>query len=375
MNHHKKEHADHWFLYSLSFHAILAALLFLSLFDYSLLTQKQAQVILLPQEEIPLRQRQQPQKKLPLNRPDQDAFTVPVPVMYYGDHLDPNKKPGQPGGTNKLPDSVSLASAEHQPHELKNNEQGHNAALETVLETPSETPPEPLEHEMHEEIQNQLINQPQKLLEIIPLTQLEASVISHPEKKIDAAPEIKEVLPPAPDIKKHEKIREKVDKQHAVAAIKAQGKATKKSSKEDTVRKKTLTLSDLFKNTTFPDDSAHMLGEGSGQPVVIREGDMRYYSVWAKFLQHLNDVVRFNRVKNKTPLFAWIQSGLVKNNIFCGITVTRDGKVLDIDLITSSGYQPFDSVCMADIWSASPFPPLPDSMKQEKARFEVRSYF
>ena len=101
---------------------------------------------------------------------------------------------------------------------------------------------------------------------------------------------------------------------------------------------------------------------------------MRYYTVWTKFLQHLNQTAQFNRIKKNIPLINWVRSGLLKKDLYCGITVTKEGKVLAIDIISSSGYKPFDDTCVSDIWASSPFPPLPESMHKEQARFEVRSH-
>ncbi len=116
-------------------------------------------------------------------------------------------------------------------------------------------------------------------------------------------------------------------------------------------------------------------GDGAGQPLVIREGDIKYYSLWSSFLKHLNNAARFNRVKNKVPLEQWLSNKLIKNHLQCSITINKKGDVEDIDIILSSGYKPYDELCIQDVWSASPFPPLPDQLGKNVARFEVRTYF
>lgn len=143
--------------------------------------------------------------------------------------------------------------------------------------------------------------------------------------------------------------------------------------------KKEPTLADMFnharQNFNFPQKSnLKAAGDGAGQPLVIREGDIQYYSLWSTFLNHLNNAARFNRVKNPVPLGQWVENKFIKNHLQCGITVNKKGEVQDIDIILSSGYTPYDELCIQDIWSASPFPPLPDQLGKKVARFEVRTY-
>lgn len=144
-------------------------------------------------------------------------------------------------------------------------------------------------------------------------------------------------------------------------------------------QKKEPTLADIFnqarQNFNFPVKSnLKTAGDGAGQPLVIREGDIQYYSLWSTFLNHLNNAARFNRVKNPVPLGEWVANKFIKNHLQCGITVNKKGEVQDIDIILSSGYKPYDELCIKDIWSASPFPPLPDQLGKNVARFEVRTY-
>jgi hypothetical protein len=161
-------------------------------------------------------------------------------------------------------------------------------------------------------------------------------------------------------------------------------KITKQEIKEKPLKvapqKKQPTLADIFNHArqTFASSSrltdlqAH--GDGAGQPVVIREGDMKYYSLWSTFLNHLNNAARFNRVQNPVPVEEWLRSKKITQNMQCAITINKKGEVQDIDIVASSGLKAFDAVCVEDIWSASPFPPLPDQLGKTVARFEVRSY-
>lgn len=143
--------------------------------------------------------------------------------------------------------------------------------------------------------------------------------------------------------------------------------------------KKEISLADIFndarKHFSIPQKTnLQVPGDGAGQPLVIREGDIQYYSLWSTFLNHLNNAARFNRMKNPAPLGEWLTNKLIKNHIQCGITINKKGEVQDIDIILSSGHKPYDELCIQDIWSASPFPPLPDQLGKNVARFEVRTY-
>lgn len=155
----------------------------------------------------------------------------------------------------------------------------------------------------------------------------------------------------------------------------------KKEKTQTTVpAKKEPTLAEMFnqirRDFRLPQKSnLYADGDGAGQPLVIREGDIKYYSLWSGFLKHLNNAARFNRVKNPVPLEQWLSHKLIKNHLQCGITINKKGEVQDIDIILSSGYKPYDELCIQDIWSASPFPPLPDQLGKNVARFEVRTYF
>jgi len=142
------------------------------------------------------------------------------------------------------------------------------------------------------------------------------------------------------------------------------------------------TLADLFNHarTTFSQQQKAVSnlqqdGDGAGQPLIIKEGDIRYYNLWKTFLMHLNDHARFNRARKATQVGQWIQEKKIKNNLQCAITINKKGEVLLVEIMLSSGHQPFDALCLDDIWSASPFPPLPDHLHKQTACFEVKSYF
>ncbi len=141
-------------------------------------------------------------------------------------------------------------------------------------------------------------------------------------------------------------------------------------------------LADLFKNAhkafaheTVPLTSHDGGGGPSGQ-IVISEGSLKYYSLWSKFLTHLNDAARFNRRGGKNQeVQHWLNSGLIKKEALFAIDIDKKGQVINVTLLSSSGHTPFDQLCISDIWSAVPYPPLPDSLGRPTARFQVKAFF
>ncbi len=321
----EKEQKSAWIIYSITLHALIIIALLISLNDTSLLNPKKeaAPVILMDQKELRHKSHTEKIKNKEPQTLDPKTFTVPAPVMYYGHEIDPHKKPGNP--TEKKIE----ASPDNNTHD----------SIEKKDKKESDIVPE------------------------LPITEPEKSELSNKEIKSDNNESMIDTI-----IEKNIFM----DDKKFIPLKKTRSRSTT-SSHEQSCSKK-LTLADLFKKSPLVTTDTQMIGEGSGQPIVIKEGDMKYYSVWTKFLHHLNQTARFNRIKKKVPLIEWIKTGQLKKDLFCGITVTKEGKVLSIDIISSSGFKPFDTMCIEDIWASSPFPPLPESMGKEQARFEVRSY-
>lgn len=160
------------------------------------------------------------------------------------------------------------------------------------------------------------------------------------------------------------------------------------SPKNQGPAQKKVTLAELFKNAQS--DICHIAQEGqtsatkagteggdlngSGHQVTIKEGDMKYYTLWAKFLNHLNQAARFSRRGKEHLIRQWAETGEIQYVMHCGITVDAQGKVIDIHITHSSGCKKFDDICVADIRYAVPFPPLPQSLGKKTARFEVSVY-
>lgn len=152
------------------------------------------------------------------------------------------------------------------------------------------------------------------------------------------------------------------------------------TQKEVLKKNENITLSDIFSHarSTFVAQKQLMHaqeGDGAGYPLIIKEGDIRYYNLWKTFLEHLNNHARFNRARKPQQVTQWLQAKKIKNNLQCAITIDNQGVVLGVEIMLSSGHQPFDALCLDDIYSASPFPPLPDHLNKQKACFEVKSYF
>lgn len=144
---------------------------------------------------------------------------------------------------------------------------------------------------------------------------------------------------------------------------------------------KEMTLADLFKNAhkALGHEEKILSSEDGGGPsgdIVITEGSLKYYSLWVKFLQHLNDAARFNRRGGiDRDVQMWLQTGLIRKEALFAIDIDKKGQIVNVTLLSSSGHTPFDKLCITDIWSAAPYPPLPSSIDRPTARFQVKAFF
>ena len=367
---------------SLTVHAVLVALLFLALtekrlandlFARSLITdvlkdkqpekdstKKDSSSTKMPEEKKAL----DPAKKQPtLNQP----FVVPAPVVFYGNQAMMNK-----------PVPVS----------------GHSDGKSAFEHTPSALPTPPAPAIAPERTQS--INAPQQL---VPQPHQASSPSPEPLEEV----ETHETLEKEDLFTKQEQPIQKNDLQSGEATLLLKQEETsptqdrhtaknrqqkKQPSCERTQQAKKLTLADLFKNATstiasFAQDglpSARKAGteggddQGSGHQITIKEGDMKYYTLWAKFLNHLNQSARFNRRGKEGMIHNWMNNKEIQYILQCGITVDMQGKILDIEIMVSSGCPGFDKLCISDIRSAVPYPPLPESLGKKTARFEVNVY-
>ena len=99
----EKEDKIHILTYSIALHSIALIALLLSLQETSLFNKKKPAEIIFAQQEEQKKQQlipKEPDKKEEKTKTtpyDPTTFTVPIPVMYYGNEVDPNKKPGAPG--------------------------------------------------------------------------------------------------------------------------------------------------------------------------------------------------------------------------------------------------------------------------------------
>jgi len=136
------------------------------------------------------------------------------------------------------------------------------------------------------------------------------------------------------------------------------------------VRKRQLTLSDLFK--TMP----HMMKQiaksaQDGQELVIVQGDMKYYSFLKKFITHINQVFSFHGGPRK--MIDWIQDGSIGKRAGISVTIDRQGNVLSRRLMHSCGHAPADELLVDAVDLASPFPPVPAHFGHKTVRVELVS--
>ncbi len=143
--------------------------------------------------------------------------------------------------------------------------------------------------------------------------------------------------------------------------------------KSGDVRKRRLTLADLFTTMphTNPEGSSQEGNGTAGNQLVITQGDIRHYSFLQKFIGHINDSFTFYGGPKK--LSAWAQKGAIKRNAGLAVSIDRKGNVLKIELLNSSGHPEVDAILLEGIKIASPFPPVPENITHEKVRVELIS--
>ena len=366
------------FSYALLVHIILILLLFTTLTQISLFfTQKKplliaiahkipaktpAPVIFYDQHTTPISQKKQTtpsikEKKQQETLKPEHAFTMPLPSvntreLNWQTPAGPGKsgfslKPGLPKQVPELvPDTNTTSNTrDTSPH---------------TLDFTSDTLPH---HETKQHIQKQEDPENSPLSQPNPISQKSSSV-SHAPQVTPAVTSVRN------QIQKQKPTTENTPSRHHTA----QTKPRKKLTLADIFTKEVLaplsTLSSINQGTTGLSNTS----EGNGEQIVVREGDMRYYTLWAKFLEHLNQVAHFNHIQNNSQAYEWLRTGLIKNNFYCAVYTNKQGIILGVDIITSSGYKPFDDMCIYDIHSASPYPPLPESFPQNRVRYEIVRY-
>ncbi len=393
---------------SLTIHAVLIALLFLALTEKRLAQdffahqrQEQSSIakvsdstktsIDTTEKKKDFKDKQAEQKKQPtLNQP----FVVPAPVVFYGNQAMMNKPVPISGS------SEGKSAFEHSPSSLPTPP----AAAIAPERTPSISAPQSL-------IDKAMKGQQEQNL-ALPLADVDSpafdtkDTIKNTENSLnDQSPKpLEDVSPPALFEKTIENVHQgegiflatkkesiinptsKINTDNIM--LEKQHRENKSQEISQQSRQKKLTLIDLFKDATttiasFAQDglpSARKAGteggddQGSGHQITIKEGDMKYYTLWANFLNHLNQAARFNRRGKETMIHAWINNREIQYILQCGITIDTQGKILDIDIMISSGCPGFDKLCISDIRSAVPYPPLPEHLGKKTARFEVNVY-
>lgn len=371
-----------WLVVSLVLHGIFITAILVSLLDKNLNSRTTSSAPILFENE-PLsktiseqeKEQEKRKRKEQLNlfkkpaKLDEKPFTVPAPVVFYGNQTMmnlPTPIAGSPDGKSSFdsnPSTLPTPAATHISTEpvapaAQTILPQDDAPIQIPENAPSESLPE-----------NKIV---QDKIELPPVE----SVRFHTAVP-QAAEQPSNIIPPFSE-KKESPLLNHNSQPNLAKTIPTPSKQVKKQ----------LTLAELFKNAptalnalgTTGEPSARKAGtqggdvNGSGHQITIKEGDMKYYTLWAKFLNHLNQAARFNRRGKEHRIHELVQTGAVTYILQCAITVDKEGKLVDIELANSSGSPEFDQLCISDIKSGIPYPPLPDSLGKKIARFEVNVY-
>lgn len=357
------------FLSSLLFHAGVLTLLCLSLYEQSLTP---ARILLINEQKLHKKLQQQIliNKQLATPKPkittkSKTIFKMPLPAMSFGNTLDATRKPGS---------GSQLIKQEPQEHNyaligaVPCDKQTKLHEVSTIHETCEKESPTPV-----------MLQQPTRA----------ATTTSDPDHADTAKEDSKKPHTATTTVLEHSAstspLNVPIVKKRKVVQRLLEYKESLKKSKSNTLTPDSIqpvTLSDLVssmipKTTYIPIGDPSLVGEGYGQHVVIKEGDMRYYSVWRKLLHHMNQTAQYNHIRNRKNIERinpqeWQR--MVKRPCGMSLVIQKDGTCTEVAVLQSSGYEVFDRIAVEDAWSGSPYPPLPDSITDDAARFEVFRY-
>ncbi|HEY5599905.1 MAG TPA: energy transducer TonB, partial [Candidatus Manganitrophaceae bacterium] len=90
--------------------------------------------------------------------------------------------------------------------------------------------------------------------------------------------------------------------------------------------------------------------------ISINTEDLKYFSYLIKVKNRIEYIWRYPS--------AAAERGL-EGNLLLSFTIHQDGRVSDVAIASSSGYELLDQEAARAVQTASPFPPLPDSWNEE----------
>lgn len=90
--------------------------------------------------------------------------------------------------------------------------------------------------------------------------------------------------------------------------------------------------------------------------VSINTEELKYFSYWLKVKNKIEYIGRYPEIA--------AQRG-VEGDLFVNFTIHRDGRVTDIAILSSSGYDFLDREAVRALTVASPFAPLPDAWNED----------
>ncbi len=388
-----------------------------SLFNMSLQKKRQAApVITADKKQKSEEEKEEATKKrqripLPSNQKtpperNEKPFTVPAPVVFYGNQAMmnlPTPIAGHPDGKSSFdsnpsalptPSTPTIAAERLSapPSVPTKDTQDTQEEQTTTLPPTSELAPalQPIQKPLKQPTKKKVEQEQKESLEVVPVP---TTLTSEPEPKKEEPIEkmlieTTEITPPFTETPPTAHIQTPALMNSTNNRLDPHATLGTTIVKQKKAAKKQLTLADLFRNAPTALTAISQAGEpsakkagteggdvhGSGHQITIKEGDMKYYTLWAKFLNHLNQAARFNRRGKEHRIIELAQRRDITYVLQCGITVDKRGKLLDIEIIHSSGSKEFDKFCISDIKYAVPYPPLPETLNKKSVRFEVNVY-
>ena len=108
-------------------------------------------------------------------------------------------------------------------------------------------------------------------------------------------------------------------------------------------------------------------GNGGGEKGFAENGPISFETQWFDWGEYAEGMVRRIRVNWLSIMPAQIKDG-IKGHLFIRMTIHRDGRLSDIEILQSSGVPPYDFAAKKALEMSSPIAPLPKDFPNESER-------
>jgi len=108
-------------------------------------------------------------------------------------------------------------------------------------------------------------------------------------------------------------------------------------------------------------------GNGGGEKGFAENGPISFETQWFDWGEYAEGMVRRIRVNWVSIMPAQLRDG-IKGHLYIRMTIHRDGRISDIEILQSSGVPPYDMAAKKALEMSSPIAPLPAKFPNESER-------